>query len=258
MIELSLNLYFSWHTVEAFTSTFAELYSRTDVYVHEHAWKSGRVEYEERLYNELAKGRISPEEMMKKIPDALTDPAFYKKLYGLVFTSRKRVLLERSPLTLEEVRDDLSQIDLRNMTVNDKLQIYERNLQKRAAYHRKRDECFASLLLECCRTYAGRDTLVMRGCMHRRPLEKFLGEKGVVFITHLSHNPLPLHANLEIVSKLEAGERINRRELLTALAEHTELDSGKYDLKSLKMNDLIHIQNRLSRLSESQMEELLA
>jgi hypothetical protein len=86
-----------------------------------------------------------------------------------------------------------------------------------------------------------------------RPLEKFLREKPVTFVTHLSHNPLPLHTHLEIVSKLEAGESTNRRELLTALVEHMELNSGKYDLKTLKMANLTGIQNGLSSLSDGEI-----
>jgi len=251
---LSLNLYFSWHTIEAFTPTLTKLFSKTHVFVSEHGWKSGRVEYEERLYNKLSKGKTNPEDLMKKIPDTRTDPAFYEALYRLIFGSGKRIVLERSPLTFEEASNDLSPIEFKNVTVNEKLQIYERNLQQRAVYHRRRDECFAALLHECCRVYPGSDILVMRGCMHRRPLEKFLRNKVVAFVTYLSHSPLPLHANLEIVSKLEVGEDINRGELLTALVEHTELDSGKYDLKTLKMADFINIQNRLAGLSDSEME----
>lgn len=255
---MSLSLYFSWHTVEAFTPSLTKLFSKTNVFVNEHGWNSGRVEYEERLYNELSKGRINPKEMMKKIRDSLTDPAFYETLYGLIFRSKKRILLERSPLTLQEAKDDLSPIEFTNATLDEKLRIYAVALQKRAVYHRRRDEGFTSLLLEYCGRYPGSDILVMRGCMHQRALEKFLIEKGVAFVAHLSHDPLPLHTNLEIVSKLEAGEDTNRRELLIALVEHTELNSGKYDLRTLKMTELISIQNTLAVLSDTELELLLS
>jgi hypothetical protein len=255
---LSLNLYFSWHTVEAFTPTLTELFSRSDVFVNEHGWKSGRVEYEEHLYNKLSKGKVDPAELIKKIPDNQTDPVFYEMLYGLIFRSRKKILLERSPLTFQEAITDLTPIEFGNVTVDQKLQIYERNLRQRAAYHRRRDDRFASLLHECCRVSPGSDILAMRGSMHQRPLEKFLTDRSVRFATYLSHSPLPLHLHLEIVSKLEVGDNTNRRELLTALVEHKELSSGKYDLKTMKMADLMGIQNGLAGLSDTEMEQQLS
>lgn len=235
-----------------------ELFSKADVFVSEHGWKSGRVEYEEHLYNKLSKGKVAPEELMKKIPDNQTDPAFYEKLYGLIFRSRKKILLERSPLTFQEATHDLSPIEFGNVALNEKLQIYEGNLRQRAAYHRRRDECFASLLDECCKVYPGSEMLVMRGSMHQRALEKFLTNRGVRFATYLSHTPLPLHLHLEIVSKLEVGDDTNQKELLKALVEHIELSSGKYDLKTMKMIDLIGVQNRLADLSDSELERQLS
>ena len=255
---MPLNLYFSWHTVEAFTPAFRELFSCADVFVNEHGWNSGRVEYEERLYNKLAKGEANPEELMKKIPDDQTDPAFYETLYGIIFRSEKKILLERSPLTLFEALADLAEIELGNVALNEKLRNYERALQRRAAFHRKRDECFASLLDEYCKPHPNNNVLVMRGCMHQRALEKFLTDRSVGFKSHVSHTPLPLHFNLEIVSKLEVGLDINRRELLEALVEHIELSSEKYDLKTMKMSDLIGVQSKTASLSDTKMEQLLS
>ena len=53
---MPLILYFSWHTVEAFTSDLDKLFSSAERFFVEYAYDSGRVDYHERLCNELSRG----------------------------------------------------------------------------------------------------------------------------------------------------------------------------------------------------------
>jgi len=250
---LPLSLYFSWHTPEAFTTEFVELFSAAEIFFVEYGYDSGLVEYHERLYNELSKGKKTPQQLAKLMSDPLTDTALYHALFEMISGRGKAVYLERSPLTVSEVVQMLT-IEFKAVDLDKNLRAYKKKLAERADCEKRRDVSFARQLRECCETNPGREILVMRGAMHQRGLERFLRSEDVKFTSHLSHNPLPMDTQTEILSRLEIGEDVNRRELLMALVESIELKRRGYDPKTLKIAELVEIQNALAELSEKDLE----
>ena len=158
--------------------------------------------------------------------DTRTDPAFYAKLSEMIYNKRKRICFERSPLNEIEAKRLLADIEV-NGTIEERLKTYEESLPIRSDYEKKRDEEFTSRLAVYCKENSTSEILVMWGAMHQRPLEKFLNVQNVQFNSCRSHNPMYMHTESEIISKLETGEATNRRELLLAMAEQFDREEGK-------------------------------
>lgn len=187
------------------------------------------------------------------MPDPLTDPAFYQALFEMISRRGKAVYLERSPLPASEVEQMLT-VEFKGTDLNENLRVYKKKLAERADCEKRRDVSFARQLRECCETNFGPEILVMRGAMHQRGLERFLRSEDVKFTSHLSHNPLPMDTQTEILSKLEIGEDVNRGELLMALVELVQLKRRGYDPKTLKIVELVEVKNALAGLSERDLE----
>ena len=218
----------------------------------EYAYDSGRVDYHERLCNELSRGERSPEELSEIMQDPTADPAFYGKLFDMISDSRKRIYFEHSPLGLIEAIQNTAPIVV-NGTIDEKLETYENRLRERAHREKRRDESFASQLAGHCEENSTAKVLAMRGAMHQRALGKFLSADEIQFESHLSHSPMCMHTEEEIISKLEIGEATNRRELLLAITEQPELVRRGYDPKTLKIGELAEVQRELRSLSEEDL-----
>ena len=188
---------------------------------------------------------------MEIMQDPTTDPAFYK-LFDMIFASRKRIYFEHSPLGLIEAIQNTAPIVV-NGTIDEKLETYENWLRARAHREKRRDETFASQLAGYCEENSTAKVLVMRGAMHQRALEKFLSADEIQFESHLSHSPMCMHTEEEIISKLEIGEATNRRELLLAITEQPELARRGYDPKTPKIGELAEVQMELRSLSEEDL-----
>jgi hypothetical protein len=238
--------------VEAFSRKLETLFSDADTFFLEYSCNSGLVRYHELLYNELSNGKVSPQQMSKSMPDAQTDPAFYARLFDMISNKRKRICLERSPLSPIEAIQMLTGIKLSG-TVERKLKTYEESLRVRADCEKRRDEGFASQLAQYCKQNPTEKTLVMWGAMHERALAQSLDVYGVLFKSCRSHNPMYMHTELEIISKLEIGQEIDRRELMLAIVEKIEINMRGYDPKTLKIAELAEVQRELSRLSENDL-----
>jgi hypothetical protein len=247
-----LRLYFSWHTAEAFTAKLRDLFSAANVLVSEYSYDSGLVELHERQYNELSNGGMSAERLLENIPDTRTDPLFYARLFGMISNCRKRIYLERSPLGPIEAMQMLADIELRG-TPEEKLNMYRDSLRRRADCERRRDERFASQLAALVEENSTSQVLVLRGAMHQRALERFLKAHDVQFETYLSHNPMFMHTETEILSKLEVGQQTNSRELLMAIAERPKLAEKGFDPVRPKMIELAEVQRELKLLSEDEL-----
>jgi hypothetical protein len=170
----------------------------------------------------------------------------------MIYDKRKRICLERSPLNATEAMQMLADIHL-NGSIEDKLNTYKESLEFRARCEKKRDEKFASQLAEYYKEDSTSEILVMWGAMHQRALERFLKARGVQFETHLSHNPMCMHTETEILSKLAVSEQTNPRELLLAIAERPKLAEKGYDPVRPKMIELAEVQRELRRLSEDEL-----
>lgn len=249
---MPLTLYFTWHTLEAFSTDLETLFSGADTFFLEYSYNSGSVEDHERLYNELSNGKLTPQQMSKLMPDTRTDPAFYARLFAMISDKRKGICLERSPLNAIEAMQMLADIKL-NGTIEEKLKTYEESLRVRANCEKRRDEKFASQVSKYCKKNPIAKTLVMWGAMHQRALEKFLNVYDVQFNTRRSHNPMCMHTELEIISKLEIGEATDPRELMLAMAEQIGLKRKRYDPKTLRIAQLAEVQRRLGKLSEDDL-----
>ncbi len=252
---MPLRLYFSLHTPEAFTQEFDRLFSQAQIFVLEHASGSD-VDLDEYLYSLLSTGKTTPSHMMSYISDPLTDPAFYQKLCEMIDRSNKTILLERSPLSADEIKSMLS-VDFKEATFDQNLDIYKRKLAERANCHRKRDESFARQLKDYCQKYRDKEILVMRGAAHQCALESYLKSNAIQFDSYLSHNPMPGDTQTEIISKMECGGNTNRKELLTALAELMAFKRAGYDPKKHTIAQLKELQRPLATLSEEQLERYL-
>jgi hypothetical protein len=245
---LPLTLYFTWHTVEAFSTDLETFFSNADTFFLEYSYNSGLVEEHERLYNDLSNGKVSAWQVSKTMSllDTGTDPAFYAKLCEMIYNKRKRIGLERSPLNASEAKQMLADIHL-NGSIEDKLNTYKESLEFRARCEKKRDEKFASQLAEYCKENSASEILVMWGAMHQRPLEEFLKVQNVQFKSRQSHSPMYIHTESEIISKLETDEATDRRELEFAIAEQIEL-KRRYNPKTLKIAELTQVQRQLRQL----------
>jgi hypothetical protein len=240
--------------VEAFSTDLETLFSGADTFFLEYSYNSGFVEEHEHLYNELSNRKVSSWQVsnIMSLLDTRTDPAFYVKLSEMIYNKRKRIRFERSPLNAIEARQLLADIKV-NGTIEERLKTYEERLGVRAGYEKKRDEKFASQLAEYCKENSTSEILVMWGAMHQRALEKFLNVQNVQFKSHRSHNPMYVHTESEIISKLEMGEAINRRELMLAMAEQFELKRRRYDPKTLRIAELAEAQRQLGKLSDKDL-----
>jgi hypothetical protein len=254
---LPLNLYFSWHTTEAFTVRLYSLFSNAQTFFVEYAYETGRVEYDEQLYNKLSRGLKTVSEMMKVMGDPRTDPGFYERLFGLIRNSEKRIHLERSPLTAAQVEEMLTLGDIKTEREHfeENLKAYEKRLGFRANLERERDVSFAKQLENYYDGDASGEILVMRGDMHQRMLERSLAELNVNFKSSLSHDPLPLDTQTEILVKMQLGEVVSRKDLLTSVAEQNEFSKRRYNLKTMTIAQLMGIRNDLEKLSEVELEE---
>jgi hypothetical protein len=230
------------------------LFSGADTFFLEYSYNSGLVEEHERLYNELSNGKVSSWQVsnIMSLLDTRTDPAFYAKLSEMIYNKRKRICFEHSPLNAVEARQMLADIKL-NGTIEEKLKTYEESLRVRASCEKRRDEKFASQVSEYCKKNPTAQTLVMCGAMHHRALEKFVNVYDVQFKSRRSHNPMCMHTELEIISKLEIGEATDRRELMLAMAEQIELKRRRYDPKTLRIAQLAEVQRELGKLSEKDL-----
>lgn len=249
---MPLTLYFAVHTLQAFNSTLYGLFSNAKTFVVEYAYTSGLVDYHERLYNKLSKGDRTPEQLAKLMSDPRTDPTFYLKLYEMIYGKRKKIYLERSPLTAEEAIKTLK-IELPG-SYEENLSVYEEKLRERADCERRRDDCFASQLKKYVDETPDREILTMRGPMHRQPLEQFLTTRSVRFKSY--EVPFPAFTESRIVESLVMGGTPTRRDLLIAIAETLEIKRGGYDPKTIKSGELAAVQDKLKGLSEDELKRM--
>jgi len=249
---LPLNLYFSWHTGEAFTNNFEKLFSTANIFVVEYALKYRNVAYYEHLYNKLSKGRLTPKQFLKIMPpDLRTDPDFYRILSEIIFNNQKRIYLERSPMALEEALKWIEYV-LRG-TRDERLQTYENKLREQAMSQKQRDESFARQLKKYVSENPDTEILTMRGAMHQRALERFLTAEGVRFTSHPFHSPMPLTTQETIVASLEVGEATNPHELLLSIAEKRRIA----DPRTTKISELAAIQIALREVPEQNLLKYL-
>ncbi len=103
----SLTLYFSIHDGEALSLEFPKLLDNSEILVVENGSCDGTEDERVELLNFLSDGKITPEDIQAVSSPLQPFGSFERKLASLVFRSRKRIELERSPL-----RDNDSAVSL--------------------------------------------------------------------------------------------------------------------------------------------------
>jgi hypothetical protein len=263
---MSLNLYFCQHAgEETFTQQFEQLFSQAGIVVLEEAavYSVDLLNSAEERWNALSEGKVTPEQIMAQEGELIgTDEDYFKRMNEKIYRSRKRICLERSPLSVNEIR----RMNVWNLTnknylskhyLRDYLRAYRKNLSFRADCARARDRRFAVQLAELQRNNVQAHILTIRGAVHQASLEKFLREARVQAESHLADSRLLLLIELEIISKLAVGKRADDRDLLKAAVQTIEIQQRTADKTKMKLSDIEITHELVTRMSEAELQQRL-
>jgi hypothetical protein len=259
---LKLDLYFTVHTVEMFTSTLERLFSTADIIVTENAAKESS-RFLESVYEDLSAGKTSVEDAMTQIDSESyerngfrrMDPMYNLTFFRMIAGSRKRIYVEHSPLTRGEAEQYLSAGKPPN-TSSDMivyLKSYENKLRSEANCHVLRDRELAVQLAGLSKENPESRILVLRGAAHQRILEGLLREQGLKFKSYLSDKRAKYILENAIVSKFALGMRVKTKELAMAAIQNFELDRLSAT-SSLTVDDMLKSYNRVAAMPAHKLE----
>lgn len=256
MEAVSVTLFFSLHNRDSFTEELRELVYRANVLLIEQATNEGPDDIAELelLHQEVSDGMRLPGDLLSTVPS--NSPEFDGRILQAVYRSQKRMCVERSPFSSRNLQIDFKFSAPRlRLPFDQTLEGYLDQFRKQAMVDRKRDEAVALQIVELNRQQAGQHVLVIRGVSHQRALERLLTDAGLPFSSVKSHDPLLVPVETEIISKLEAGEEVARKELLMMVVETSEIRQlGGPRVREATQSDLVKVKRKVSHMSEKDLE----
>ncbi len=212
MPSSSITIYFYRHLPSAFDENFQRLLLQHDILVMEFNIRDdGIVDYE-RDFLKLSKGELSTERMLAKYPKG--DKGLFKAMHR----SGKRLILEKSPVTMHEYAE-YEELDRRahQMKQSDPVGavgLKWKALGKFAEMNARRDIAMAEQIAGLFEGNPGKRVLVYRGPGHERKLLTELKARGIECDRQGERSVDP---ESQVLEKLENGESVSRTEILELL-----------------------------------------
>ena len=174
-----------------------------------------RIVEQERDLNRLSKGNLTPESMMNKYTQGDAS------LLRLLFACGKDVVLERSPITETESKEN-ERLHFEALKKKEKhdlvgaVSLKLKALREFAEMNTRRDIALAGMIKELTSRVPEKRILVYRGIAHRRRFLAELQSRSILFKSILGATE-PLDKESELVERLANNELVSPAEVLETI-----------------------------------------
>jgi len=260
--SLSLNFFFHGHFIDHLTSRLEELIRDSNVIVVEQEIRMTDGGLYESLLNELSQGKPVVEDILAIFSEryaSIGRNKFDKKFLESISGTKIQICLEDSPLTENDHEVLIESEPLSPHVIPDPRESMRR-YELQATYHRRRDMALCDQIIAIRRDHPRANILVMRGAVHQRSIEKFLKGRREQFKSFHPYEPyvlVPITA--DILSKVEAGEPVTRKDFLMADVETVEMVKRFDDPWTATESEAVlrQIEESIQTMDEEQLTQYL-
>jgi hypothetical protein len=243
-----LKIFFAPHMPEAFTARFHELFGWCQVLALEHAYET-EVDAKEAEWNDAAQ---SIEEYQANLLSPFFP--FTERLAGIIYDSKKTVVLERSPITEKESKDTYSLFTnartcWKRAQFEEAKRLLSQYLKDFGTECYRRDQSYAGQLKAVLTRFSNQRTLAVRGPMHGDTLPQELGRLGVSFESFQCIADYLPTLQEEATIKLRRGLEISNEELVLIQIE------ADLTPRAPTYGDMVSTRNRVLAMSSSEVKD---